>query len=83
VLRVKSELDGSEGVHVSIEDTGTGIVQSNLDSIFKPMFTTKATGMGMGLAICRSIVESHGGQIWISHGSEKGSVFHFALPTQH
>jgi len=83
MLRVKSELDGSEGVHVSIEDTGTGIVQSNLDSIFKPMFTTKATGMGMGLAICRSVIESHGGRIWISPGIEKGSVFHFSLPAQY
>jgi signal transduction histidine kinase len=83
VLRVRSESGGPDGIHVSIEDTGTGIDHSNLDSIFKPMFTTKAAGMGMGLAICRSIVESHGGRIWISHGSEKGSVFHFALPAQH
>ncbi len=83
VLRVRSESDGSGGVHVSIEDTGTGIDQSNLDSIFKPMFTTKAAGMGMGLAICRSIVESHGGRIWISPGFERGSVFHFTIPVQH
>lgn len=83
VLRVRSESGGPDEVHVSIEDTGTGIDHSNLDSIFKPMFTTKVTGMGMGLAICRSIVEGHGGRIWISHGSEKGSTFHFTLPTQH
>jgi signal transduction histidine kinase len=83
VLRVRSESRGPDEVHVSIEDTGTGIDHSNLDSIFKPMFTTKVTGMGMGLAICRSITESHGGRIWISHGSEKGSTFHFTLPTQH
>ena len=83
VLRVRSEWGGPDGVHVSIEDTGTGIDHSNLDSIFKPMFTTKAAGMGMGLAICRSIIESHGGRIWISHGSEKGSVFHFSLPAQY
>ena len=82
-LRVRSESVVPDEVHVSIEDTGTGIDHSNLDSIFKPMFTTKATGMGMGLAICRSIVEGHGGRIWISHGSEKGSTFHFTLPTQH
>jgi len=83
VLRVRSESGGPDEVHVSIEDTGTGIDHSNLDSIFKPMFTTKVTGMGMGLAICRSIVEGHGGRIWISHGSENGSTFHFTLPTQH
>jgi len=82
-LRVRSEPGGPDEVHVSIEDTGTGIDHSNLDSIFKPMFTTKATGMGMGLAICRSIIESHGGRIWISQGSEQGSIFHFSLPTQH
>jgi signal transduction histidine kinase len=83
VLRVRSESDGSDGVHISIGDTGMGIDQSNLDSIFKPMFTTKATGMGMGLAICRSIIESHGGRIWISPGIEKGSTFHFSLPAQY
>jgi signal transduction histidine kinase len=82
-LRVRSEPSGPDEVHVSIEDTGTGIEHSNLDNIFKPMFTTKATGMGMGLAICRSIIEGHGGRIWISRGSEKGSAFHFTLPTQH
>jgi len=83
VLRVTSETAGPDVIHVSIEDTGTGVDHSNLDSIFKPMFTTKATGMGMGLAICRSIVEGHSGRIWISQGSEKGSIFHFSLPTQH
>jgi signal transduction histidine kinase len=83
VLRVRTEPDCSGRVQVSIEDTGTGIDQSNLDSIFKPMFTTKAAGMGMGLAICRSIIESHGGRIWISPGIERGSVFHFTIPAQH
>ena len=81
-LRIRSEPDGSDQVHVSIQDTGTGIDDFNLDNIFKPMFTTKATGMGMGLAICRSIIEGHGGRIWISHGIEKGSTFHFTLPMQ-
>jgi signal transduction histidine kinase len=83
VLRVRSESDGSDEVHISIGDTGSGIDQSNIDSIFKPMFTTKATGMGMGLAICRSIIESHGGRIWISPGIERGSTFHFSLPVQY
>jgi signal transduction histidine kinase len=83
VLRVRSEPNGSGDVLVSIEDTGTGINQSNLDSIFKPMFTTKATGMGMGLAICRSIIESHGGRIWISPGVERGTIFHVTIPAPH
>jgi signal transduction histidine kinase len=83
VLRVRSESSEPGVIHVSIEDTGTGIDHSDLDSIFKPMFTTKSTGMGMGLAICRSIAEGHGGRIWISQGVEKGSIFHISLPTQH
>jgi signal transduction histidine kinase len=45
------------------------------------MFTTKARGMGMGLAICRSIIESHGGKIWVSAGASRGSIFQFELPT--
>ena len=83
VLRVRSESSEPGVIHVSIEDTGTGIDHSDLDSIFKPVFTTKSTGMGMGLAICRSIAEGHGGRIWISQGVEKGSIFHISLPTQH
>jgi signal transduction histidine kinase len=83
ILRVRSESGGPHEVHVSIEDTGTGIDHSNLDGIFRPMYPTKTTGMGMGLAICRSIVEGHGGRIWISQGSENGSIFHLSLPTQH
>ena len=83
MLRIRSESSEPGIIHVSIEDTGTGIDQSNLDNIFKPMFTTKSTGMGMGLAICRSIAEGHGGRIWISQGAEKGSIFHISLPTQH
>jgi signal transduction histidine kinase len=51
-----------------------------VDSIFKPLFTTKARGMGMGLSICRSIIESHNGRIWVSAGSSKGSIFQFELP---
>jgi len=82
VLRIKSELTQDDRVHVSIEDTGPGIDPSNLGRIFKPLFTTKAGGMGMGLSICRSIIEGHGGQIWVSAGSQAGSIFQFELPTR-
>jgi len=68
-------------VHVSIADTGIGIDPSNVDQIFKPLFTTKEHGMGMGLSICRSIVESHNGRIWVSAGRERGSIFQLVLPT--
>ena len=81
VLRIKTELSQSNKVRVSIEDTGTGIEPSDADRIFKPMFTTKARGMGMGLSICQSIIESHDGRIWVSPRAKGGSIFQFELPT--
>jgi C4-dicarboxylate-specific signal transduction histidine kinase len=79
VLRIQSELGKPEMVHVSIEDTGAGIDASNVDRIFKPLFTTKARGMGMGLSICHSIIESHGGRIWVTPGANGGATFQFEL----
>ena len=79
VLRVKSAFHDSEGVLVSIEDSGTGIDPENLDRIFEAFFTTKSEGMGMGLAICRSIIEAHDGRLWASPG-RRGSVFNVLLP---
>jgi signal transduction histidine kinase len=81
VLSIASEPTGHDRVHVSIQDTGSGIEPTNVDDIFKPLFTTKAGGMGMGLAICRSIIESHAGRLWVSAGASRGSVFQFELPT--
>jgi signal transduction histidine kinase len=80
VLRVQSEQSKIDVVHVSIEDTGTGIEPSNLDKIFNALFTTKAGGMGMGLSICKSIIESHDGRIWVSPAENGGSVLHVELP---
>jgi signal transduction histidine kinase len=80
VLSIKSESTEHNTVLVSIADTGSGIDIANLNRIFKPMFTTKARGMGMGLSICKSIIESHNGRIWVSAGAPRGSVFHFELP---
>ena len=68
-------------VNVSVADTGTGIDPSNLDQIFEPLFTTKSQGIGMGLSICRSIIETHGGRIWVSPSPTGGSIFHIELPT--
>ena len=73
-LRIKTELSQSNTVHVSIEDTGTGIKSSDVAQLFKPMFTTKARGMGMGLSICQSIIENHDGRIWVSPGATGGSI---------
>jgi signal transduction histidine kinase len=80
VLSIKSTRTVQNTVYVSIEDTGSGIDPSNVDRIFKPLFTTKARGMGMGLSICRSIIESLGGRIWASAGASRGSIFQFELP---
>jgi len=81
VLSIKSKATERGGVHVSIEDTGSGIDPANMDRLFKPLFTTKARGMGMGLSICQSIIESHGGKIWASPVAPRGSAFQFELPT--
>jgi signal transduction histidine kinase len=80
VLSIKSETTGHNGVRVSIADTGTGVDLANLNRLFKPMFTTKARGMGMGLSICKSIIESHHGRIWATAGAPRGSIFQFELP---
>jgi C4-dicarboxylate-specific signal transduction histidine kinase len=80
VLSIKSETTGHNGVRVSIADTGSGIDLANLNRLFKPMFTTKARGMGMGLSICKSIIESHHGRIWATAGAPRGSIFQFELP---
>ena len=80
VLRVRSEASESSEVIITIEDSGSGIDPKNLDRIFEPFFTTKFMGMGMGLSICRSIVEAHGGRLWASPSATHGSVFHVALP---
>lgn len=79
LLRVRSEMSKPDVVRLSIEDSGTGIDPSNLDRIFNPLFTTKARGMGMGLSICRSIIESHNGRIGAGV-SREGSTFQFELP---
>jgi signal transduction histidine kinase len=81
VLTVTTTLNGGGRVQVSIADTGIGIAPSDVDRIFNPLFTTKEHGMGMGLAICRSIIESHNGRIWVSPGQGRGSIFHLILPT--
>jgi len=78
---VKSELQHSGHVRITVEDSGTGIEPQHVDKIFGSFFTTKVDGMGMGLSICRSIIESHGGRLWASPGSSRGAVFQFTLPS--
>jgi signal transduction histidine kinase len=80
VLTVKSEMSQPDSVLVSVEDSGTGIGADDTERVFEAFFTTKSSGTGMGLAICRSIIESHRGRIWASPGVANGSVFAFRLP---
>jgi signal transduction histidine kinase len=67
-------------VQVTVEDSGTGLDPNAMEKIFEPFYTTKAGGMGMGLSICRSIVQSHGGRLWATAKDGPGTAFHFALP---
>ncbi|MEO8676335.1 MAG: ATP-binding protein, partial [Casimicrobiaceae bacterium] len=80
VLSVKSEADARNGIVVSVEDTGTGIDPQDIDRIFNPLFTTKSDGMGMGLSICRSIIEAHHGRLWATRNDGPGMNFKFSLP---
>jgi signal transduction histidine kinase len=80
VLSIRSELGPTRRVLISIEDTGSGIDPEQMDRIFDPLFTTKKRGMGMGLSICHSIIESHGGKIWASPAVPRGKHFHVELP---
>ncbi len=80
VLRLRSERCEPGKIMVTVQDSGPGIEKKNIHRIFEPFFTTKANGSGMGLAICRSVVESHGGRLMASHGHPHGAVFQIVLP---
>jgi signal transduction histidine kinase len=73
-------LGGEGGVVVSVEDRGSGLPDIDHDRLFEPFYTTKSEGMGVGLAICRTVVESHGGRIWAESLSSGGARFAFTLP---
>jgi signal transduction histidine kinase len=69
-----------EGVCVAVRDTGPGLSPKNLSRLFEPFYTTKPDGMGMGLSICRSIVEAHGGRLWAIPCEPRGVLFQFTVP---
>src|SRR6202048_3698792 len=79
VLRVRSQVDDGGGVIVSVADTGTGIGSQELERIFNPLFTTKSGGMGVGVSICRLIIEAHDGRLWVAPNNPEGAVFQFML----
>jgi len=70
-------------VQVTVEDSGTGIDPQKIDKIFDSFYTTKPSGMGMGLSICRSILQAHGGRLWATAKDGLGMIFNFTLPTYH
>ena len=81
-ILLKSKLEGTGEVRFTVEDSGSGIDTENMDQIFGSFFSTKTQGLGMGLSICRSIIESHGGRLWASPGHSRGAVFQFTLPIE-
>jgi PAS domain S-box-containing protein len=82
LMIVTRNLDPDQ-VQVTVEDSGTGLNPTTIDKIFDPFYTTKPTGMGMGLSICRSIVQAHEGRLWAETKDAPGARFHFTLPISH
>jgi signal transduction histidine kinase len=82
-LLVSSAKDKSNGALVAVRDSGKGLEPGNLDHIFDAFHTTKPDGMGIGLAISRSIIEAHSGRIWATSNAPRGAVIQFTLPTGH
>ena len=81
-LLIKTQRDGPGGVLVAVRDSGPGLKPESMDRLFDAFYTTKPDGMGMGLSICRSIIEAHGGRIWATANLPRGAVLQFTLPLQ-
>jgi len=81
-LLVRTRATAQGNVEVSVADRGAGIPVADLDRIFEPFMTTKSHGLGLGLAICRSIVEAHGGRLWATNNADRGATLHCELPAK-
>ena len=79
-LHISTATIGPEGVCVAVRDTGHGLPPESLPRLFEPFYTTKPDGMGMGLSICRSIIEAHGGRLWATKCEPRGALFQFTIP---
>ncbi len=79
-LRISTDQNEVGDVLVTVCDTGPGIAPENLDRVFVSFFTTKSSGVGIGLSICRSILEGHGGSLWMNANEPRGARFQFTLP---
>ena len=77
-LSIRTEQNQTGGVLVAVRDSGPGI--EHFERVFDPFYTTKTSGLGMGLAICRSIIDAHGGRLWVDASEPRGAVFRFTLP---
>jgi PAS domain S-box-containing protein len=81
-LLISTEEDGANGVRIAVKDSGPGLKPESVDRLFDAFYTTKPDGMGMGLSICRSIIEAHGGRVWATTNVPRGVVLQFTLPQQ-
>ena len=81
-LLISSGKAGIDDVHVAVRDSGPGVPATDLERLFEPFYTTKPGGLGLGLSICRSIIQTHGGRFWATPNSPRGAIFQFTLPTQ-
>jgi PAS domain S-box-containing protein len=81
-LLITTGLAESSGVLVSVRDSGRGVAPVTLEHLFEVFYTTKPTGLGMGLPICRSIIEAHGGRLWVEANEPRGAIFQFLMPVQ-
>jgi signal transduction histidine kinase len=77
-LQIRSRRDGLDAIRIEVRDAGTGF--KDTERALEPFFTAKQNGMGMGLAICRSIIEAHGGRLWMGNNETRGATVAFALP---
>jgi PAS domain S-box-containing protein len=79
-LSIRIEQSQTGGVLVAVHDSGPGVDPVNLERVFEPFYTTKTSGIGMGLSICQTIINGHGGRLWMSANEPRGAVFQFTLP---
>jgi signal transduction histidine kinase len=79
-LTVRTQKAANGNVRISVADRGAGIPEAELEHVFEPFVTTKSHGLGLGLAICRSIVEAHGGRLWATNNADRGATLHCELP---
>jgi len=83
MLSIRTEQRGPEGILVAVHDSGPGVDPEHLQRVFDPFYTTKNSGLGMGLSICGSIIDAHGGRLWAEANEPRGAVFQFTLPPAH